>query len=70
MLTIFFIHYYYNTVYIITLAIQLLVLQSDLITLLSAVLGRTKFWSQKPRIIEVWIMEVLLYFISVGRTTF
>ena len=23
--------------------------------LLSAVLGRTKFWSQKPRIIELWI---------------
>ena len=28
--------------------------------LLSAVLGRTKFWSQKPRIIEVWISDVLL----------
>ena len=33
--------------------------------LLSAVLGRTKFWSHKPQIIEVWIilLEVLLYFI-------
>ena len=26
--------------------------------LLSAVLGRTKFWSQKPRIIEVQIIDV------------
>ena len=25
---------------------------------LSAVLGRTKFWSQKPRIIEVQIIEI------------
>ena len=33
--------------------------------LLSTVLGRTKFWCQKPRIIEV-----LLYFVNVGRTKF
>ena len=31
--------------------------------LLSAALERTKFWSQKPWIIEVWIIEALLYFI-------
>ena len=30
---------------------------------LSAVLGRTKFWSQKPRITEAQIIEVWLYFI-------
>ena len=31
--------------------------------LLSAVLGRTKFWSQKTRIIEVCTIKVLLCFI-------
>ena len=31
--------------------------------LLSALVGRTKFWSQKPRIIEVQIIEAYLYFI-------
>ena len=33
--------------------------------LLSAVLERNKFWSQKPRIIEIW-----LYFIKLGVLSF